>query len=160
MSPMNRTRTEEIVMQEQASRSNYAHFTPITVKWGEMDSLGHVNNTVFFRYSEDGRIDYMHRVAEEDDTQTSDGPILADLQCTFLQQLRFPAEVEMGTRVSRMGRSSIELEQCLFRVESAEAIAVYKNVIVWFDFGAQTTMRVPEPIRERIRRLEHKAPEE
>lgn len=144
----------------EPKRSEYAHIIPIKVKWGEMDSLGHVNNTVFFRYSEDGRIDYIHRLTEGGDTQTSDGPILADLQCSFRSQLRFPADVEIGTRVSRLGRSSLELEQCLFAADSDEAIAVYTNVIVWFDFGAQTSMRIPETFRERIRRLEYIAPEE
>lgn len=144
----------------EPNRSDYAHLTPIKVKWGEMDSLGHVNNTVFFRYSEDGRIDYIHRVTEGGDTQTSDGPILADLQCNFRRQLRFPADVEIGTRVSRMGRSSLDLEQCLFHADTDDAIAVYKNVIVWFDYGAQTSMRIPEPIREQIRLLEHIAPQE
>jgi acyl-CoA thioester hydrolase len=146
----------------ELNRSDYAHLTPIQVKWGEMDSLGHVNNTVFFRYSEDGRIDYIHRVTAEGDgaSQSNGGPILADLQCSFLLQLRFPADIEIGTRASRLGRSSLNLEQCLFRVGSEEAIAVFKNVIVWFDFGAQTSMRIPETIREQIRRLEHIPPEE
>ena len=152
----------------QPSRSDYAHIKTIDVKWGEMDSLGHVNNTVFFRYSEDGRIDYIHGIADGGDTQASDGPILADLGCSFRQQLRFPAAVEIGTRVSRIGRSSFELEQCLFFADdSADAgvdadtiIAVYHTVVVWFDFGAQTTMRIPETVRERIRDLEHLPPEE
>ncbi|KEZ77006.1 acyl-CoA thioesterase [Salinisphaera hydrothermalis] len=144
----------------EPNRSDYAHITPIKVKWGEMDSLGHVNNTVFFRYSEDGRIDYIHRITEGGDTQTSAGPILADLQCSFRRQLRFPADVEIGTRVRRLGRSSLELEQCLFGADSDDPIAIYTNVIVWFDYGAQTSMRIPETVREQIRRLEHIAPEE
>ena len=123
----------------QPTRSDYVHFVPISVKWGEMDSLGHVNNTVFYRYSEDGRIDYIHMIADGGDTQTSDGPILADLRCSFRQQLRFPADVEIGTRVKRIGRSSFELEQCLFFAETEDVIAVYNTVVVWFDFGAQLT---------------------
>jgi len=142
------------------NRSDYAHITPIKVKWGEMDSLGHVNNAVYFRYSEDGRIDYIHQIAEDGGTQTSDGPILADLRCSFRQQLRFPADVEIGTRVSRIGRSSINIEQCLFFADSDDVIAVFENVVVWFDYGAQTSMRIPETVRERIRELEVVAPEE
>ncbi|MDA3921426.1 MAG: thioesterase family protein [Salinisphaera sp.] len=142
------------------TRSDYAHITPIKVKWGEMDSLGHVNNAVYFRYSEDGRIDYIHQIAEDGGTQTSDGPILADLRCSFRQQLRYPADVEIGTRVRRIGRSSLDIEQCLFMADSEDVIAVLENVVVWFDYGAQTSMRVPETVRERIRDLESLAPEE
>ncbi|WP_158583343.1 thioesterase family protein [Salinisphaera sp. Q1T1-3] len=144
----------------EPSRADYAHLTSIKVKWGEMDSLGHVNNTVYFRYSEDGRIDYIHRISDEADSQTSDGPILADLRCSFRQQLRFPADVEIGTRVRRIGRSSLEIEQCLFTAGRDDVIAVFENVVVWFDFGAQTSMRVPETVRERIRSVETIAPDE
>lgn len=144
----------------QPTRSDYAHFVPIRVKWGEMDSLGHVNNTFFYRYAEDGRIDYIHTIAAGADTQASDGPILADLRCSFRRQLHFPANVEIATRVHRIGRTSFELEQCLFFAETEEVIAVYNAVVVWFDFGAQTSMRVPETIRERIRDIENVPPEE
>lgn len=142
------------------TRSDYAHITPIKVKWGEMDSLGHVNNAVYFRYSEDGRIDYIHQIAEDSGTQTSDGPILADLRCSFRQQLRYPADVEIGTRVRRIGRSSLDIEQCLFLADTDDVIAVLENVVVWFDYGSQTSMRVPETVRERIRDLESLPPEE
>jgi acyl-CoA thioester hydrolase len=144
----------------QPTRSDFVHYVPISVKWGEMDSLGHVNNAVFFRYSEDGRIDYIHMIADGGDTQTSDGPILADLRCSFREQLRFPADVEVGTRVKRIGRTSFELEQCLFFADTDNVIAVYDTVVVWFDFGAQTSMRVPETVRERIREYENVPPEE
>ena len=68
--------------------------------------------------------------------------------------------IEIGTRVKRIGRSSFELEQCLFFAETEDVIAVYNTVVVWFDFGAQTSMRVPETIRERIREYEAVPPEE
>ncbi|ROO26563.1 thioesterase [Salinisphaera japonica YTM-1] len=147
-------------LMHEPNRADYAHLTPIKVKWGEMDSLGHVNNAVYFRYSEDGRIDYIHGISEDADHQTSDGPILADLQCSFRAQLRFPADVEIGTRVKRIGRSSLDIEQCLFLAGTDDVVAVYANVVVWFDYGAQTSMRIPETVRERIRALEAVAPEE
>lgn len=145
---------------QQPKRSDYTHFTAITVKWGEMDSLGHVNNTVFFRYAEDGRIAYIHEVTDGEDTQINDGPVLADLRCRFQQALRFPAKLEIGTRVSQLGRSSLTLEQCLFPRTGDCPIAIYTTVIVWFDYGAQTNMRIPETVRERIRRLEQLEPAE
>ncbi len=34
----------------------------ITVAWGEMDALKHVNNVVYFRYFENARIAYFEKV--------------------------------------------------------------------------------------------------
>ena len=34
----------------------------IPVRWGDMDAMGHVNNTVYFRYFEVARLDWLFRV--------------------------------------------------------------------------------------------------
>lgn len=145
----------------QPMRADFAAFVPINVKWGEMDVLGHVNNTVFFRYSEDGRINYIDIITRDGpDVVANHGPILADLRCTFLQQLRYPATVEVATRTRRIGHSSLELEQGLFQADTDTLVAAYESTVVWFDYGAQTSMRIPDPIRERIRAAEHTPPRE
>lgn len=141
-------------------RADFAVFESIKVKWGEMDMQGHVNNAVFFRYSEDGRIGYIDTISRDGPSEADYGPILADLRCTFLQQLRYPAMVEVATRTRRIGHSSLELEQGLFHMDTDDLIAAYESTVVWFDYGAQTSMRIPDPIRERIRVLEHTAPQE
>lgn len=144
----------------EISRESFNHFVPITVRWGEMDALGHVNNTVYYRYSEDGRLDYIARIAESDPSRRGVGPILADLRCSFVQQLRFPASVEIATRTRAIGRSSLKIQQALFRVGEEQPVAVYEAVVVWFDYGAQKSLPVPEDVRERIREVESVAPEE
>src|SRR5699024_9747359 len=144
----------------QPIRADFASIVPIRVKWGEMDVLGHVNNTVFFRYSEDGRIDYIDTITRESPVEANQAPIMASLQCSFLQQLHYPAQVAIGTRTRKIGRSSLHLEQGLFVADSDQLIASYSSTVVWFDYGAQTSMRIPDTIRERIRAHEVLAPEE
>lgn len=141
-------------------RSQFSHFLPITVRWGEMDALGHVNNTVFYRYSEDGRLDYIGRISGEDPARSGVGPILADLRCGFRQQLRFPASVEIATRTRSIGRSSLDVQQALYREGEDEPVAVYDAVIVWFDYREQRSIPVPDEVRARIREIEVVAPEE
>lgn len=141
-------------------RKKFNHFVPISVRWGEMDALGHVNNTVFYRYSEDGRLDYIGRVTGDGPSRTSVGPILADLRCSFLRQLRFPAAVEIATRTRAIGRSSLKVEQALFHAGKDQPIAVYDAIVVWFDYGAQKSVPVPEDVRGRIREIEVVEPEE
>ena len=144
----------------EVSRKDFNHFVPITVRWGEMDALGHVNNTVFYRYSEDGRLDYIGRITGDGPSRSAVGPILADLRCSFLQQLRFPASVEIATRTRAIGRSSLKIRQALFREGEDRPVAVYEAVVVWFDYGAQKSMPVPEDVRARIREIEVVEPEE
>ncbi len=35
----------------------------IPIRWGDMDAMGHVNNTIYFRYLEIIRIEWLHSVA-------------------------------------------------------------------------------------------------
>ena len=34
----------------------------IPMRWGDMDAMGHVNNTTYFRYLETIRIDWLHSI--------------------------------------------------------------------------------------------------
>ena len=37
-------------------RRKLVHTEIIPIRWGDMDAMGHVNNTVYFRYMEQARI--------------------------------------------------------------------------------------------------------
>ena len=41
------------------------HETRISVRWGDVDAMGHVNNTVYFRYFEILRIEWLRRISAE-----------------------------------------------------------------------------------------------
>ena len=143
-------------------RTDFAHVTPLTVAWGDMDAMGHVNNTIFFRYVESGRIAYFNALAGDGPPVWGSGgsPILADIQCSFLTQLSYPAEIEVYTRIERLGGKSMTLEAAIFEQGSETAAAASKATIVWFDYEAQATVRIPEEMRERIRSFEAVAPAE
>lgn len=140
-------------------REEFAHFIPMSVRWGDMDVLGHVNNVQYFRYSESGRIAYFHAFEQADPTfWKAHGIILANIGCDFLAQVHYPAELEIGTRISRMGRSSAEMQQGIF--QDGKAVAALRATIVWFDYGTQKTLAIPEHARAWIKAREVTAPEE
>lgn len=151
---------ERIRNMNAMDRKQYSHFYPITVRWGEMDAFGHVNNTVFYRYSEDGRMDYLRRAFASVAEATEGAPIIADLRCNFRQQLKFPAEVEIATRTSRLGNTSFHMEQALYYKGEMDAIAAFEAVLVWFDYNRQSSAPLPESIRTLTREMEAVPPEE
>src|SRR6266516_7437858 len=54
------------------------------VVWGDMDSYQHVNNVVYFRYFENGRLEYFRRLGWfEIEMATGIGPILQATQARF-----------------------------------------------------------------------------
>ena len=144
---------------QQAARSDFSHVTRIVVRWGDMDTLGHVNNAKFFTYDEQARLEYFQLFdAVVPGMWTQQGLILAKLGCDFLQQLRYPATLDVCLRISRFGRSSMETVGAMF--EGERLVAVTAGVVVWFDYQAQKTAPIPDAMKALIREREILAPAE
>ena len=125
-----------------------------------MDSLGHVNNAVYFRYIESGRIAYFDSInAAVGLAGSGEGPILADIQCSFIGQLHHPAQIDVGTRTAKIGTKSFTLEAGIFLAGEDAPIATSKAVVVWFDYVNQRTAPLPDAMRKRVVELEKVTPE-
>ncbi len=141
------------------SREEFRHFIPMSVRWGDMDSFGHVNNVQYFRYGESARIAYFDALAaEHPDFWNGSGIILASMSCDFLAQLHYPAELEIGSRVTRLGRSSLDMSTAIFH--DGKLAAALRGVLAWFDYSAQKTVPIPESVRAAIRAHEAVPPQE
>ena len=62
------------------------HEMIIPIRWGDMDAMKHVNNTVYFRYLETVRIDYFQSIGCEPNPQ-GQGPVIVNAFCNFYKQL-------------------------------------------------------------------------
>jgi acyl-CoA thioester hydrolase len=126
------------------------HAMRMPIRWGDMDAMGHVNNTVYFRYFESARIDWFNEVAATPDP-TGEGPVIVNAHCTFLKQLKYPGEIEVRSFVGAPGRSSFEMTHEIRLVGAdGEAGALHATggaKIVWVNFPAEKSMPLPEPIR-------------
>lgn len=139
--------------------ADFSHRIELPVRWGDVDMLGHVNNAKFFTYDESSRIQYFEAIGADDPRMWKDyGLILASIGADFIEQLRYPSDLVIGTRVTRIGRSSMNTLSGLFVGE--RLVAAVRGVLVWFDYIAQKPLAVPEPIRAAIRARETLAPEE
>ena len=78
------------------------------VVWGEMDAYRHVNNTVYFRYFENARLEYFRRLRWfEYEDETGIGPILAATQARFRRPLTYPDTISIGARITDIGTTSV-----------------------------------------------------
>ena len=77
----------------------------IPIRWGDMDAMGHVNNTIYFRYLEIVRIEWLHRVAGAPDP-AGEGPVIVNTFCNFLKQLKYPGDVLASTTSRSRGEAA------------------------------------------------------
>jgi len=142
---------------ERPSREQFAHVTRLAVRWVDMDYLGHVNNAKFFTYDEQARLEYFQLFdGVVPEMWKAEGLILAKLGCDFIAQLHHPATLDVGLRIKRLGRSSMETEGAMF--EADRLVAVTSGVVVWFDYRIQKPAAIPELVKQRIRQREVVAP--
>jgi acyl-CoA thioester hydrolase len=82
------------------------HTARIPVRWGDMDAFGHVNNTLYFRYFEQARIDALLKAFGG--AWPADGglPILAATSAEFKRPIHAPATALVQVYGGPPGRSS------------------------------------------------------
>jgi acyl-CoA thioester hydrolase len=127
----------------------------VPVAWGEMDSLRHVNNIVYFRYFESARMAYFHRVGFWDYMdETGVGPILASTQCRFRLPLTYPDTVSVGARVAEVEGDRFTMKYVVVSQGQRKVAAEGDGLIVSYDYRALRKAPLPDEIKERIRVLE------
>ncbi|MBA2673103.1 acyl-CoA thioesterase [Ramlibacter sp.] len=115
----------------------------IPIRWGDMDAMGHVNNTVYFRYLETARIDWLRSIGCMPDPR-GEGPVIVNAFCTFKKQLEYPGDVLLKMYVSDPGRSSFESWSTLARTDDPDTVyAEGGATTVWVDFPKQKSAPLP-----------------
>lgn len=119
----------------------------IPIRWGDMDALGHVNNTVYFRYMEQVRIEWMAAVGYELDLP-DEGPVIANASCNFRKPLLYPGTVEVKMFLGQPGRSSLPTYYELRRLGEETIYADGAAKLVWISTTTGKSMELPVAMRE------------
>ena len=120
------------------------HTMVIPIRWGDLDAMGHVNNTVYFRYFESVRIDWMQRF-DAAPNPSGEGPVIVNAFCTFVKQLEFPGQVIARHFVANPGRTSIETYFTLERDDAPGVVCTSGGAkIVWVDSRTLKAMALPD----------------
>ena len=122
----------------------------IPMRWGDMDAMGHVNNTVYFRYFEIIRVQWLHEVGGAPDP-TGQGPVIINAFCNFLKQLEYPGDLLAKHYVANLGRTSFDTFITLERTDQPGVVyAEGGATTVWVDFPAVKSVPVPDWLRALI----------
>ena len=120
----------------------------IPVRWGDMDAMGHVNNTVYFRYMEIVRLEWVYRMVG---TPGPQGPVIVNAFCNFLRQIEYPGEILARQYVGEVGRSSFDTWITLERTDQPGVVHAEGGArIVWVDYAAQKSVPLPASLRALI----------
>lgn len=125
--------------------------TSVEVAWGDLDAMGHVNNTRFFRYFESARISYFSALGVLDITASEGAaPILAETGCRFRRPIGFPDSLEVGAAVDRIGTDRFHMRYRIVSSSQQAVVADGFGVIVSYDYAEGRKTALPEPLRQAI----------
>jgi acyl-CoA thioester hydrolase len=135
---------------EIPENKNLVHEMCMPIRWGDMDAMGHVNNTVYFRYLETARIDWMSSIGCQPAPQ-GEGPVIVNAFCNFYKQLEYPGDIRVKMYVSDPGRTTFESWATIERVDQPGVIfAAGGATTIWIDFPQQKAKTLPDSMRKLV----------
>ena len=133
------------------SRTSYRIWIQDVVRYGDLDPNEHVNNGAINAYFEDGRVRLREDHLSDLGFGLLAGFVVARCSIDFLRPLHFPATVDVGSLVLRVGRSSYTLGQAIF--EGERCIATAEVVTVKIDPESGRSIALVDPLKDVLRTL-------
>ena len=126
--------------------SEFNYEIELTVRYRDIDEMGHVNNAVYATYMEQARVQYIEDVVDE--PMMNVGGVVADLHIDFERPIGWGEDVTVAVRAGELGTSSIPLE---YEIRAdGDVAATGKTLMVTFDRESETSRPIPDAWRERI----------
>ena len=121
--------------------------TRMPVRWGDMDAYGHVNNTVYFRYFEQTRVEWAERMGSRVSPEEPVGPVIINASCTFLAPVNYPATLVIKMYAGDPGRTSVMTWYQLFVEGDERVYAEGAAKTVWMDMRSGKSAPLPDKVR-------------
>ena len=124
--------------------------TRMPVRWGDMDAYGHVNNTVYFRYFEQARVEWLEQMGCRVSPEEPVGPVIINAACTFMLPVNYPATVIVRMYGGEPGRSSLMTWYELLVDGDERIYAEGSSKVVWMNPQTGKSVPLPEAVRAAV----------
>lgn len=125
---------------------------PIQVRYNDVDQQGHINNAVIMEYFDLGKSHYFESVGicvtPEDDFTV----LIVHYEVDFVGQLLFHDQMEICTKVEKLGNKSLTLLQEVRA--NGRTCVVGHTVLSGYCRSQHASAPIPDEIKERIRAFE------
>tara|TARA_B100000809_G_scaffold112632_1_gene111180 strand:- start:5514 stop:5954 length:441 start_codon:yes stop_codon:yes gene_type:complete len=139
-------------------RSEYDFFSTASTRWRDMDTLGHINHTVYLGLLETKHkefMDHLHNSNEHEfGLQSTAAGLLASMKVMYIKQVHHPAELDIGYRITRVGSKSYDVHQGVFLKGDDEPAFQSIHTFVMFNFVEQKSILVVDLIKNNLREVE------
>lgn len=133
-------------MSESAHEFRFRHLVP--VRFRDIDVGGHAHHSEALMYFEEARWAYWREVVGRGSLEDVDY-VLAEARIRWHRRVLWPQTVEVGVRVSRVGRKHFDLE---YEVRSEDGVLLVSGttVQVMYDYAEGRSVRLEDGLRATL----------
>lgn len=121
--------------------------TRMPIRWGDQDAMGHVNNTIYFRYMEQARIEWLEGLGYGTAVTRTEGPVIVNASCSFIIPFTYPGIVECLMYAGAPGRSSLPTYYEMRLVGDPRLFAEGAAKLVWINPSMGKSIPLPDALR-------------
>jgi len=131
---------------------NFKHKIKINVRFSDLDAMRHVNNAAYLSYLEEARISYFNDVLGRPKDSLNFGAVIGRIEIDYLQPIILGDELEILTRVSKLGNKSSTVEHLIIVIRGSERIQAAAAVtkLVSYDYKKQQSIPISPEVRDKI----------
>jgi acyl-CoA thioesterase FadM len=137
--------------RRRPARSDFVAWRRMTTRWADDDVYGHMNNATYYELFDTAVNAHLIEATGTDIRTLPAVGLVAETSCRYFREVGFPAPVDVGLAVERVGRSSVVYRIGLFQGEGDEAAAEGRFVHVYVDAAAGPGNRPVVPLPEEVR---------
>ncbi len=130
----------------------FKHKIKITVRFSDLDAMRHVNNATYLTYVEEARIAYFNDVLSRSNNSLNFDAVVARIEINYIQPITLGEEIEVLTRVSKLGNKSSDVEHLILVERNGEKIAAaeVKSKLVSYDYNKLVSKPISEEVKQKI----------
>jgi acyl-CoA thioester hydrolase len=160
----------------------YTVWTPVEVRYSDLDEQGRANNAVFFTYFEQGRLGYFAEVRRRGRALAAGGAgespagpgvaraadvapgasddrlelplIIAEASCVYRRAVASLAPLVVGVRTARLGRASLVMEYAVCAAPDGPVYATGSTTVACVDLATGRPRGLPAWTVAALRQME------
>ncbi|KAF1710487.1 thioesterase [Pseudoxanthomonas kalamensis DSM 18571] len=120
---------------------------PLSVRWRDMDSFGHVNNAMYLSYIEEARVRWLATIPGFS-MQDRCLPVLVNADINYRRPITWPAELMVELFIMRLGSSSVTIGHRILDADDESVLYCDGSATAaWIDTHAGKSVPLPDAIR-------------
>lgn len=137
---------------EHLDPDSFRHVVPLQLRFNDIDVLGHVNNNAQLALFDVGKTEFDSSMRGYISDWNKVEAVIVNINCTFMQQIRFTDQMEVRTKVKKIGERSFVLQQILRNIDTGQICSMCESVLVSIDFETKTSKPIPDHIAEELKK--------